>query len=61
VGGIPAGTHRTPAVSLKLGLSHAAMVPDLTMRDRCRGCGASGQVAVPVKWGTENATDDTRP
>jgi hypothetical protein len=38
VGGIPAGTHRTPAALLKLGLSHAAMVPDLTMRD---GAGAA--------------------
>ena len=44
----------TPAALLKLGLSPAAKVLDLTMRVRCRGCGARGRAAVSVKWGRQS-------
>jgi ribosomal protein S27E len=44
----------TPAALLKLGLSPAAKVLDLTMRVRCRGCGARGQAAVSVKWSRQS-------
>ena len=44
----------TPAALLKLGLSPAAKVLDLTLRVRCRGCGARGRAAVSVKWGHQN-------
>lgn len=40
----------TPAALLKLGLSPAAKVLDLTMRVRCRGCGVRGRAAVSVRW-----------
>jgi hypothetical protein len=43
-----------PAALLKLGLSPATKVLDLTLRVRCRGCGARGRAAVSVKWGRQN-------
>jgi hypothetical protein len=39
----------TPAALLKLGLSPAAKVLDLTMRVRYRGCGVRGRAVVSVR------------
>jgi ribosomal protein S27E len=44
----------TPAALLKLGLSPATKVLDLTMRVRCRGCGARGRAVVSVRWGRQS-------
>jgi ribosomal protein S27E len=44
----------TPEALLKLGLSPAVKVLDLTTRVRCRGCGAKGRAVVSVKWGRRN-------